>query len=228
MMKSVLILILFLTPALCMSQEIGIGIISGLESRSSAMLETEDVGLLARSEGKTPVFLPEVEFGYQLSDVISVGLGLSYRKETLSISAWNPKADTCRLCPVIKGGGPSAREIRLRPSAQLKFYQRGHSALFLSFGMIWALRFGPEANLSHAPDSFRPLFHELPSAIGTNPLYFQGGIGLSWKRISGQLRYEHTSAYSERVKISDGSYPFQLSESRLLFYLSYRFKMSRG
>ena len=228
MIRGAVLLIYFLATSICMGQEIGFGIVLGVESRSSALLETGDAGILARAEINTPVLSPEVEFGYQPNKLLNIAFGLSYRKQTLSISAWNPGADTCRFCPLVKGGGPSAHEIRLRPSAHIKLLQHGNTRVFLSMGIIWAIRFGQEANLSDMPVPYKPIFGELSGLLGSNPLYFSGGVGIKWKRFMGELRHERTSSYSEQAKLHGYVYPFQLNESRLLLYLSFRLNMLRG
>lgn len=227
-MKLLIGLILGLCVLQVHGQQISIGLVGGIESLTPMRIVTPTIGIEAHGKYNEKTLSPEIGFLYRWNDLFSTGIGIGYRTQTLSVSVWNPQADTCRLCPLIKGGGPSVRELRLSPESSVVL-ARGRSWQFsIGFGIIWAIRFDIRSNVGEHTQYFKEEFNALSQSYRYMPIYTQAGFGFTSKNIGVQFRYEHTGAYMRYVNLPGRLQPARMEETRFLLHLTYRIGVGNG
>lgn len=202
------------------AQNIFVGLSGGLEMHSESILVTDSFGLLAREDPGTKTITPVIRAGIQLGEKWQVSLTTTYRRNTLSVSAWNPQADTCALCPLIRGGGPTSSEIRLSPEIGWVNTWSEHT-IIISGGLTWAIRMCIQPNTA-LPDFHGKLMRQFASVFNRNPVYLTVAISWIWKRMLGSLRYESTNRYTSHMRLLSDNYPFLMKEDRITLMIGYK------
>jgi hypothetical protein len=222
MMKVIRILLLLISfnhtsPA----QElfVGAGFATGYHSdmkfiNDSFTLETSN------SQGRKFI-VPSISVETNLSQRLRVGLRLNYRRHTISLRGWQNSADTCSLCPLKKGGGPTVREIRASADASWRLKDWSNGMLLISTGVGLTIPINVDTNDSGLAGPLNDLF-ESAGSLAESSFIFEVGMLLFIDRFQFRIAHGYTPSYTRVLQIGTDIFPFKTNESIWSFSAMYR------
>ncbi|MCA6078126.1 hypothetical protein [Fulvivirga sedimenti] len=221
-MKVLLILFLMIllvntSPA----QDILVGAGFATGSHSERNLVNNSFTLETSNSRGRKFIIPSISLEANLSPRLKAGMSLGYRRHTISLRGWENSADTCALCPLKKGGGPTIREIRTTANVSVSIKQWHRSTLSLIAGLGFALPLTVDTNDSGLKVPVRNLFTAARSLASPSVL-FEAGLVLMMDRFQLRIVHGYTPVYTRTLKLHNQIFPFQMNESLWSFSIMYR------
>jgi len=214
----ILLISSFTSPA----QQFYAGAGLGISDQSRNLIITDSIAMAVTNETGRKYLIPHAGISFKLNSRISLQTELAYRRHTISLQYWDSRSDTCRLCPLKKGGGPSIDEFRL--TAKLNWEPGGifNKWLSLTGGISLALPFSRSGNAKMLADNYRSAAIAGEN-VQTGPLVYLIGMNLQHDFLTFSVLYNYHSNYTRAVRLQDYMLPFSTTERMWVYRLSIGF-----
>ena len=197
-MKRPLILLLSLfLPGILFGQELSIGTGIMFSSHSPVEIITDSLSLSTTNEAGRKYLIPQLSVTVPLSRRWSLSAEVGYRRHTISMQAWDNRADTCTLCPLKKGIGPTFHELRISSLFQYRIFGKTVSTFLIS---------GPGLNIpfyrQDNAGAHSEIYYEMArasSSLSQVSLTWQVGMKLKWSRFTFLLSRMVTANYTRQI-----------------------------
>ena len=196
----------------------GAGLMSGYQSQASWF--SDSINIITENLYTKKYLVPVLEAEWRLNEKFQLVTAISYRRHTISLALWDNRADTCSICPLKKGGGPTFNELRLTARLQKTLY-RGKVSFSGFAGAGSRILLARQTNYSDLPYPYS-ILQETSGSLKGNAFYLTAGGVVQWQRLLFRLSIEYTSSYTSTINISGAIVAFQSSETLISYSLMYR------
>jgi hypothetical protein len=205
------IVLMVITCQVLRAQEIYTGIGMAFSEHSGSSLVTDSLSLSTTNHSGRKYVIPQIGVRWNLGRQIMIDTELALRRHTISLQFWDARADTCRLCPLKKGGGPTITELRIMGRLKHrigKFFPE----LYLSGGIGMNIPLGRTGNEAILPPAYAD-FAEIAENINALSCSFELGFTLNIKRFAFGVYRVSTASYTRSLAVTNTVIPFQTRES---------------
>ncbi len=196
---------------------------AGLEfsNQSSGAWITDSLALATTNTFGRKYIIPHMGMNFSINEKVSAQAEVAYRRHTISLQYWNNRADTCRLCPVKKGGGPGIDEFRFAGRLNYRVMNL-IPCIFLTAGVTANIPFNVQGNASILPEDYQALAIAA-EGIRTGSYAYELGIMIQYKFLQFSILSTHNPAYTRSFEFMDEKIPFRTSERMWQYRLSLQF-----
>jgi hypothetical protein len=213
------IVLIVITCQVIIAQEIYTGIGMAFSEHSGTSLVTDSLSLSTTNHSGRKYVIPQIGVRWNLGRQMMIDTELALRRHTISLQFWDVRADTCRLCPLKKGGGPTITELRMMGRLKHRI-GKFFPSLYLSGGIGINIPVGRADNEAILPPAYRD-FAEIAKNINTLSCSFELGLTLNVKRFTFSVYRVSTASYTRSLAINSADIPFQTRESMWRFMMGF-------
>ncbi len=223
-MKIIFILFILLPVIISPAQEIFFGAGYATGQHSFTGIETDSFAIETSNNTGRKFIMPTVLVSWNLNNRLYLGARMNYRRHTISLRGWDNRADTCLLCPVIKGGGPTIHEIRFAGEISLAVQYWRFGSLWLVGGAGVSVPVHTDNNQTDINSPLQQIFTAAGSLATASPI-FELGLAMEIGRFQFRAIKCYSPSYTQTFNIEKQEIPFKTNESMWSF--SFMFSIYR-